>query len=197
MSDEKTDRRIQRTRELLRKALMELIDEKGYDAVTIQDITERANLGRTTFYLHYQSKEDLFLDHHEDFAILMQINPVNREQLLSGEPQPKFVDFLQQIDDNRELYYRIVDARDAEFILRGIRTQLRENLEATLKEIFDCEPILPLDVVTQYIVSAQLSTIQWWVTERNDHSPYEIAKAIHHLQRSIILNAYQVTSHDA
>ena len=63
MSDEKTDRRIQRTRELLRKALMELIDEKGYDAVTIQDITERANLGRTTFYLHYQSKEDLFLDH--------------------------------------------------------------------------------------------------------------------------------------
>ncbi len=49
----KTDRRVQRTRELLQKALISSISERRYDAITIQDIVDRANVGRTTFYLHY------------------------------------------------------------------------------------------------------------------------------------------------
>jgi AcrR family transcriptional regulator len=53
----KTDRRVQRTRELLQKALIELISERGYDAITIQDIVDHANVGRTTFYLHYNSQD--------------------------------------------------------------------------------------------------------------------------------------------
>ena len=56
---EKTDRRIQRTRQSLRTALLTLIKEKGYDAISIEEITERANVGRATFYLHYKNKEDL------------------------------------------------------------------------------------------------------------------------------------------
>src|SRR5689334_21487919 len=59
------DKRIQRTRELLQKALIELINERGYDAITVQDIVEKANLGRTTFYLHYSSKDELFMSCHE------------------------------------------------------------------------------------------------------------------------------------
>ena len=62
----KTDRRIQRTRQSLRTALLELIKEKGYDAISIEEITERANVGRATFYLHYKDKEDLLL---EDFLV--------------------------------------------------------------------------------------------------------------------------------
>jgi AcrR family transcriptional regulator len=62
------DKRVQRTRELLEKALIELINEQGYDAVTVQDIVNRANLGRTTFYLHYQSKDELFMSCHELFV---------------------------------------------------------------------------------------------------------------------------------
>lgn len=57
----KTDRRVQRTRELLQKSLIDLIGERGYDAITIQDIVDRANVARTIFYVHYSSKDDLFL----------------------------------------------------------------------------------------------------------------------------------------
>ena len=53
------DRRIQRTRHVLSDALFALIMERGYEALTVQDITERANVGRATFYLHYRDKEDL------------------------------------------------------------------------------------------------------------------------------------------
>lgn len=58
----RADRRTNRTRRLLRNALMAAILEKGYDAITIEDITERADLGRTTFYLHYKDKEDLLIE---------------------------------------------------------------------------------------------------------------------------------------
>ena len=61
----KADRRVQRTRAMLQKALIGLISERGYDAITIQHIVDRANVGRTTFYLHYSSKNELFMSCHE------------------------------------------------------------------------------------------------------------------------------------
>ena len=64
----KTDRRIQRTRQSLRTALLELIKEKDYDAISIEEITERANVGRATFYLHYKDKEDLLLEEFSEMA---------------------------------------------------------------------------------------------------------------------------------
>ena len=68
----KTDRRIQHMRELLQKALIELIDDRGHDTVTIQHIVERANIGRSTFYKHYYSKDDLFMSCHESFVSSFQ-----------------------------------------------------------------------------------------------------------------------------
>ncbi|WP_412537769.1 helix-turn-helix domain-containing protein [Longispora sp. K20-0274] len=55
-----TDRRVRRTRLALRHALVELMVDKGYDAVTVQDIIDRADVGRSTFYAHFTDKEHLF-----------------------------------------------------------------------------------------------------------------------------------------
>jgi AcrR family transcriptional regulator len=62
MPNQKPDRRIQRTRQQLRQALLSLMLERGYDSLSVQDITDRANLGRATFYLHYQDKDDLLIE---------------------------------------------------------------------------------------------------------------------------------------
>ena len=53
------DRRVQKTRKLLQEALMELVAEKGYEAVTIREILDKANVGRSTFYAHFQDKDQL------------------------------------------------------------------------------------------------------------------------------------------
>ena len=58
---QREDRRVQRTRELLRGALFSLIREKGFEVLTVQDIIDRANVGRATFYAHFDNKEDLLL----------------------------------------------------------------------------------------------------------------------------------------
>ena len=64
----KPDRRIQRTRRALRNALLQLVKEKRYDSILVEEITQRANLGRATFYLHYKDKEDLLVDVFSEMA---------------------------------------------------------------------------------------------------------------------------------
>ena len=54
------DRRVQRTRQLIRAAFRALLKEKGYEALTVQDIIDRANIGRATFYAHFENKDELF-----------------------------------------------------------------------------------------------------------------------------------------
>src|SRR5262245_3678348 len=61
-----TDRRVRRTRELLRNAFVSLVHEKGYDRITVQDILDRADVGRSTFYAHFRDKEDLLRSGFED-----------------------------------------------------------------------------------------------------------------------------------
>lgn len=55
------DRRVRRTRATLHRALIELMIERGYDRVTVQDVLDRADVGRSTFYAHYRSKDDLLV----------------------------------------------------------------------------------------------------------------------------------------
>src|SRR5690349_1471235 len=61
MKQIKTDRRSQRTQQLLSTALVELMQQKRYDAITVQDIIDHANVGRSTFYAHYLDKDDLLV----------------------------------------------------------------------------------------------------------------------------------------
>src|SRR2546425_8432935 len=59
MAEAKEDRRVQRTRLTIRSAMVSLIRERGFEALTVQDIIDRADVGRSTFYSHFKSKEDL------------------------------------------------------------------------------------------------------------------------------------------
>lgn len=191
MAEKKLDRRVQRTRALLRDALMALIQEKGYDAVTIEEITERANLGRTTFYLHYQSKDDLLLDHHADFTAHLSLDRLSREQLLGSEPQPEMVTFLQEISEGKTVYLAFTRAKDADVIMRSVRQRMMENLQESLQEAFpDAEPLVPLEILTHYLVRGQISLIDWWITNRTGYEANQIATMLHRLQLAAVRDAF-------
>ena len=193
MMESKADRRVQRTRQLLHKALIELVQEKGFDAITIQDITERANLGRTTFYLHYPGKEELMLDHHATVAEMMGLKQLTRTELLADEPPPGLVRLLLVAAEDRKFYDAIMKARTAELILRGIRAQMMTNLEATLVAAFPgVEPTMPLALLKPYLVNAQLAFIDWWVRNEAPYTPEQVATILHQLQRSIIRDVYRL-----
>src|SRR5215203_561868 len=98
------DRRVQRTRELLQKAAMELMEEKGYDGITVGDITERANLGRTTFYLHYQNKADLLLSGHDESFFKTMFDTMTLQEMLADQASPKLIAIFEHAAQAREVY---------------------------------------------------------------------------------------------
>jgi len=189
-----TDRRVQRTRERLQKALIELISERGYDAITIQDIVDRANVGRTTFYLHYRSKDDLFMSCHEAIVSEFRIgplHPLSREELLSPEAPPGMTSAYRHLEDARALLYPIFQGKDSLLILRRIRDWSAQEIEANLRAAFaEADSAIPFDVLANYLAGAQIALVQWWLEKRQPHTPENLAQTFHRLQRAAIRDAF-------
>ena len=191
---EKTDRRTGRTRELLQKALIELISERGYDTVTIQDIVDRANIGRTTFYLHYSSKDELFMSCHEAIVSEFHIgplHPLSREELLSSEIPSEMTSAYRHFEERRALLYFIFQGKDSQLILRQIRDRSAREIEANLRSTFaESESAIPLDMLANYLAAAQIALVQWWLEKRRPHTLESLAQTLHRLQRAAIRDAF-------
>lgn len=189
--ESKPDRRVQRTRELLHQALVALIQEKSFDTITIQDITERANLGRTTFYLHYPGKEELMLDHHATMAEMLGLQKLTRAELVADEPPPGLVAFLTLVAENPKFYTAITNARTADLIMRGIREQMMTYLEGSLHMAFPgVAPTMPMALLKPYLVNALLAFVDWWICSEAAYTPQQVATIVHQLQRAIIRDVY-------
>ena len=187
----KTDRRIQRTRQALRTALLELTKEKGYDSISIEEITERANVGRATFYLHYKDKEDLLLEQYSEMAdekvqLFSQI-PFS-EWLPSGEhstddpnnqPLLPLLIVFQHIHDHSEFYYVLLKSENSSRIVERIRRINTESIVKFAETKMKNDPIpllfeVPVEFFASFFSGALLSTITWWLDERMRHSPEEV-----------------------
>lgn len=195
-----TDRRVQRTRQGLQEALIELIRERGYDAITVQDIVDRANLGRTTFYQHYGSKDELFMSCHEAIASGFHFGPfyaLSREELLSPEAPPGMASAYRHLEDARAQLYPTFQGKDSLLILRRIRDWSAQEIEAGLRAAFDeAGSAIPLDVLANYLAGAQIALVQWWLEKRQPHTPEDLAQAFHRLQRAAIRDAFGLTNRD-
>jgi AcrR family transcriptional regulator len=192
-----TDRRVQRTRELLQNALIDLISERGYDAITIQEIVDRANVGRTTFYLHFNSKEDLFVSCHEAIVSQFQFGPLwplSREELLAPEPPAGMVSAYRHLHEARKLLYPIFQGKDSTLILRRIRDFSAQEIEANLRAVFnESESAMPFTLLANTLAGAQIAMIHWWLERHQPYTAEDLALAYHRLQRVSICDALGIT----
>jgi AcrR family transcriptional regulator len=190
----RTDRRVERTRELLQKALIELIGEQSYDAITIQDIVDRANVGRTTFYLHYHNKDELFISCHQAIIARFHIgpfHPFSRIELLAPEPPPGMTSAYRHLEEARPLLYSIFQSKDSLLILRQIRDSNAQEIEASLRAAFgETQSKIPLDVLASYLAGAQVALMQWWLEKRQPHKLENLAQMFHRMQRATIFDAF-------
>jgi AcrR family transcriptional regulator len=194
----KSDRRVQRTRELLQKALIELINEHGYESITIQEIVDRANIGRTAFYLHYANKDELFMSCHE--AIIRQFHsgplyPLTREELLSPEAPAGMIAAYRHLGEAQLQLYPIFQGRDGLLILRNmLRDRRAQDIEANLRSAFEeANSIIPFEVLANYLAGAHMSLVQWWLDKRQPYTPEKLAQIFHRLQRAAIRDAFGLT----
>jgi len=192
----KADRRIQRTRELLQKALIELTSERDYDTITIQDIIDRANVGRTTFYKHYNSKDELFMSCHEAMISEFHIgpfHPLSREALLSPEIPLEMTSAYQHLEQRRAQLYPVFQGKDSPLILRQIRDRSAREIEANLHSAFgETRSMIPLDLLANYLAGAQIALMQWWLEKRRPHAAEKLTQTFHLLQRAAIREAFGI-----
>jgi AcrR family transcriptional regulator len=179
MSDEatRTDRRVVRTRRLLRDALMELILEKGYDEVTVQDITQRANLGRATFYLHYKGgKEELLLSNLEEIydELVARLKPLKREGLRPGPHRASQVAF-EHAAEHRDLYFVLLRSQAAASIAQRIREYLAGVIFQEIEPLMQDSP-LPSEVIAGYMAGSLVALITWWLENAMPYSPEYMAQ---------------------
>ncbi|MCI0711269.1 MAG: TetR/AcrR family transcriptional regulator [Chloroflexi bacterium] len=189
-----TDRRVQRTRDQLQKALIELIKERRYDDITIQDIVDYANVGRTTFYLHYDNKDDLFISCHE--AIVSEFHfgplyPLSREELLSPEAPSGMTSAYRHLADVRALLHPIFQGNDSLLMLRRLlRNWNAQEIETSLHAAFtEADSAIPFDMLANYLAGAQMTLLQWWLEKRQPYPPERLAQTVHHLRRAAIRDA--------
>lgn len=194
MTDKKPDRRVQRTRQLLQEAFHGLLHDKPYDAITIQDITERANVGRTTFYLHYDSKEDLLLEHYGLVTSLFRLGSLSRDELLADEPPLTLEHFLIAMVENTSRYYSVANSKAPYRTIEGLQRQMADDLLQTLQtEFVESDCTMPLDVLARYIAGAALTLMRWWIENRTPYDAHQLATMLHRLQRATICEAFAIS----
>ena len=168
MAAKAQDRRVPRTRKLLQDALIALILEKGYEAVTVQDIIDRANVGRSTFYAHFLDKQQLLLS---EFAQLRVFLAQQRAGVAgSGGHRLGFsLAMFEHVCGYRPIYRVLAGAQSGALVhkhLEQLLTDLVRDELTTLVPRDGATPI-PLDLVVQYTVSAFMGLLRW----RADHEP--------------------------
>lgn len=169
MSDKVLDRRVQKTRQLLKDALVSLISEKGFDAVTIQEILDRANVGRSTFYFHYQDKQDLLHSCFEDFNILFAqydtSAPKGKKYTGSLTESDFTLNFLKFVANNHRLFKALLGKDGVAMFIHPVHELVLKYVNETLKASVSrkMQSALQLEIQTHYLASAFIGTLRWWI----------------------------------
>jgi AcrR family transcriptional regulator len=170
-TDNYADRRVARTRDLLEQALLSLIKEKPFDSISVQDIIDRANVGRATFYLHFKNKEDLL---GSGFAGLQselreyQKNVRGRE----ADFEQRFFAFshylLEHAHKHREVVEAMVGKRGGatiQFVLKKLLSNLmREEVKAVGTERGSAA--VPAEAIVEFLSSGLFGLLVWWLNGR-------------------------------
>ena len=175
MNKGKPDRRVQRTRQLLRDALVSLILGKGYKKITVQDIIDRANVGRSTFYSHYRDKEDLLFSGFDELA--HDLHRHMRSPDASDDNQGHLLhslEFFIHAYNNKELYMAMTESGGGELILDIARQHMGNHIQVHLSQFPFIGEEIPLTVITNFLAGSLLTMIVWWLEQKIPYTPEEM-----------------------
>ncbi|MCW3839097.1 TetR/AcrR family transcriptional regulator [Micromonospora yasonensis] len=184
------DRRVRRSQRLLREALVALIPEKGYDRITVQDILDRADVGRSTFYSHYRDKDDLLLAGFDDLRTDLKRD---LDALSPGVPphptSPTGVIFAHAYR-HRDLYKALCGRRGGTVAQRHLHRLVSDLLRDHLRpHIETAGSDLPVDVAAAFYTSAALGMLTWWVDQDFRPGPAALASIYQRLAAPGLLAA--------
>lgn len=181
----KEDLRTKRTRKMILEALINLVEEKGYERVTVSDIANQAMINRATFYAHFKDKQDvydyIFKEAVEQFMMVLapaQLGRTNQLQLHAIEQIITHI--FEKTQENRVFFKTVLNAHGNE----QLRKQISQILRSTYANIFDQveirekDFIVPIDFIIEYMSSTFMTSLHWWINQEISFSPKQMAQLI-------------------
>lgn len=160
------DRRVRRTQKLLAKALITLTLEKGYESVTIRDITEQADIGYATFFRHYHDKDALLRDVADvvlaDLYVLLPTTPDPGAPSI-GEP------LFRYVQENDKVIRVLLSSRGSSNLLQHIIDVASQNILNENVPLPDSA--IPPEVAAYHLVNSSMALIQWWLEHDMPYPP--------------------------
>ena len=173
-----TDRRVRRTQKSLGDALIALALEKDYDEITIQEITDRADIGYRTFFRHYSDKDELLND-------VLSTVKVEMRELMGPPPFEFFTDPNAQaadLLDSKILFEHVQENSDLYRVLlfsnRGLVQPLKDFAIQEFRANYGAflETDIPFDILTNHMISSMITLLRWWLNNDMCYSPEEMGE---------------------
>lgn len=174
--ERRVDRRTARTRRALHEALISLILRKGYEAITIQEIIDEADVGRATFYAHYAGKQDLLRSGFEALRaelVAARHNASAKRDLRQDEPLAFSLAMFEHAYEYKDVYRALVGRRGGIIAINEIRRVLSELVREELPAVQD-DGSASRELTLQFVVGAFLTVLTWWLERKPDLTPAQV-----------------------
>ncbi|WP_218103959.1 TetR/AcrR family transcriptional regulator [Thermogemmatispora onikobensis] len=177
----KTDLRVRRTQMMLRKALIALIEERGFEAVTVGDIAERAMVNRTTFYLHYQDKYDLvtsiFKEAIDELSQSLGIPQEGPGRVDPEQPPQTWVKLFEHFAEHARMYRALLGQRGSPWFVAQmceyIADLVHKRLEASRQPFQRYR--MPSAIAIAAVSNAFIGMVTWWLEGELQYTPRQMA----------------------
>lgn len=184
------DRRTLRTRTALRDALISLLPKRGWDDVSVQEICEQANVGRSTFYMHFQGKEQLLADGLEDLRKILAVQATggrgSRTQVFAFTRG-----LLEHVHMHRSLFRALIGRGSGHVVQMRFRKMVAGLVEEELAG--RATPTWQRDATASYVAGALVEMLSWWVEARTAQPLEEVEQLFHDLTAPVIAQLMRST----
>lgn len=162
------DRRITKTRNAIYNAFLQLLNQKDYEAITVQEIIDLADVGRSTFYSHYESKE-LLLD-----ELCQQLFHHLFERAEHLSPQDYLAHIFQHFKKNQDHVTSLLLSKN-DYFIRQLRKELEHDVYPMLAdELIQAHPNIPHSYLKHLVVSHFIETLSWWLKKGKSYTEQEV-----------------------
>lgn len=202
--NEQVDLRIRRTHRFLQEALIELITERGFEAITVSDIAGRAMINRATFYRHYQDKYDLVAKIFEEAAneLVAQMAPIHKDARGVVTQTPEiWVQVFEHVAKHANLYRALLGDKGSSWFAAKMREHtvkiMREQEKSWEHRLVHEQPLgpaFPLDLPATQLAHVLIGTISWWLASDKQYTPGQMAAWFYRFAFSGYLSALGYTS---
>ena len=159
---------------------MDLIKEKRFDDITVQNLIDRAGVGRSTFYTHFRDKEDAF-DHQWEDVNRYLAEQINWDKAGKDSFFPVIM-FFAHLRESQSFYRGLVRSGKADAIFKSGVAYLSQNIELALSQRLKSKQLaIPVPVLAHYLATEFFGLLKWWLDAGMPYTPEAMDKMFHRL----------------